>query len=91
MEINLSRSPFKHYVLSNCSLTSWTKRRDLCGHLIREGGSTPNATFEYRRRAINDLVGLGYLEQTTCPSSHAIYVRLTEKGLHGLHPEHGKH
>ena len=74
--INFNCSPFKKYVMDNTSTTEWTKRRDLCGHLIRHGGSTPNDTFERRRKAICRLVDEGYLEQKT-GAHNAIYVRKT--------------
>ena len=73
--INLARSPFKRHALSMA--TEWTKRRDLCGTLISQGGSTPAATFEYRRKAIIALCQAGLMESET--RGQTIYVRTVKK------------
>ena len=73
--INLARSPFKRHVLA--AATEWIKRRDLCGTLISQGGSTPAATFEYRRKAIIALCQAGLMETET--RGQAIYVQTVNK------------
>ena len=73
--INLARSPFKRHALQTA--TQWTKRRDLCGTLISYGGSTPAATFEYRRKAINALCQAGLMESET--RGQTIYVRTVKE------------
>ena len=72
--INLARSPFKRYALQTA--TQWTKRRDLCGTLISQGGRTPADTFEYRRKAIVELCAAGLMESET--RGQAIYVRTVQ-------------
>jgi hypothetical protein len=73
--INLARSPFKRYALQTA--TKWIKRRDLCGTLISHGGSTPAATFEYRRKAIVELCAAELMESET--RGQTIYVRTVKK------------
>ena len=73
--INLARSPFKRHALSRA--TDWTKRRDLCGTLISQGGSTPADTFEYRRKAIVELCAAGLMASET--RGQTIYVRTVKK------------
>lgn len=75
MPNHYANAPFKRYVLEQTTADTWTKRRDLCGRLIREGGNTPQATFEYRRQAIISMVQDGTLEQKYI--GRAIYVRKT--------------
>ena len=73
--INLARSPFKRYALQTA--THWTKRRDLCGTPVSQGGSTPADTFEYRRKAIVELCAAGLMDSET--RGQAIYVRTVKK------------
>lgn len=65
--INLKASPFKRSVMETLmrSPDTWTRRRDLCGRKIRDGGNTPSATFNYRATAIEDMVREGLLERST--------------------------
>lgn len=56
--------------------TDWTKRRDLCGRLISEGGSIPRDTFEYRRQAIKRMVREGLLEERIGERG-AVFVRVS--------------
>ena len=73
--INLARSPFKRHALSMA--TDWTKRRDLCGTPVSQGGSTPADTFECRRQAIIALCQAGLMETET-RAHGAIYVRTVQ-------------
>ncbi len=65
--INLKASPFKRSVMETLMLSpdTWTRRRDLCGIKIRDGGNTPSETFNSRANAINDMVRAGLLERST--------------------------
>ncbi len=75
--INLKASPFKRSVMEELMLSpdTWTRRRDLCGLKIRDGGNTPSATFNSRTNAINDMVKEGLLERST-GERNAVLVRV---------------
>ena len=75
--INLKASPFKRSVMETLMLSpdTWTRRHDLCGRKIRDGGNIPSETFNYRSTAINDMVRAGLLERSTGKHG-AILVRI---------------
>ena len=75
--INLKASPFKRSVMEELMLSpdTWTRRRDLCGRKIRDGGNIPSETFNYRSTAIDDMVRAGLLERSTGKHG-AILVRI---------------